>query len=71
MTPYDVAYAIAAILLFGFEFLALWQQSRGKVRGQTVSHKVIRWISKKPKTRRTIVGIGLVWLLYHWVFQEF
>jgi hypothetical protein len=73
VTKFDVAYIVGGLLLVAFELAAVYKQRQPDFEGekQTISHKVIAWIARKPKTRRVLVALGLLWLLYHWVFAKF
>lgn len=68
MSKYDIAYAVGGLLLIGFELYAVYMRGRTGIK-ETITHKVVAWIARKPGTRRVLVGIGLAWLAWHWLVQ--
>ena len=70
MNKFDGLFALALVILFGTEFLAL--ATKEKNPKQTFTHKLIAWIKAENTTRRRwMVGIFIAWLFYHFVFQYF
>jgi hypothetical protein len=67
MTAYDVGFGLALLLLFGTEFVAL-----ARNHGETLTSKTITWMKRKRTWwRRLMVGVFIVWLFWHFVFQYF
>lgn len=74
MTIFDLAYVLAGLALVAFELLAVWQAKHQNIPRpfkQTISRKVVNWIARKPKSRRLLVAVGLLWLTWHWTVQYF
>jgi len=70
MNFFDWGFLLALVLLFGTEFLALVMKETHK--HQTFSHKLIAWMKAEHTTRRRVmVGVFVLWLFYHFVFQSF
>jgi hypothetical protein len=68
MNFFDWGFALALILLFGTEFVAILRQDHGN----TFTRKLITWMKEKNTTRRRImVGLFIAWLFYHFTFQYF
>ena len=64
MDSYDIAYIVGGLILVAFEVKSLLRHDK-----QTITHHVWRWRNQKT-WRRIAMGLGIVWLFYHFVIES-